>query len=84
MGVLSFPFKPSGSSSSATETEEQRLLYSKEVNFNFRWIAKFLATHSSHVLTADDLVPDDVQQELAELGVFVISWHHRGSMLLID
>lgn len=56
-------------------TDEQRQLYAEEKNTfsNFRWLAKLLGTPSSYVLTSDDLVSDDLQQELAELGQTIFS-----------
>lgn len=66
MGAL---WKPFGSSTFGNVlTLEQRQLYAKETLFNFRWIAKFLASHSFYVFTRDDLAPYYLQQELAELG----------------
>ncbi|KAF8148495.1 Alpha/Beta hydrolase protein [Pholiota molesta] len=51
-------------------TEEQRRMYASEKLFNFRWISKIVATYSPYVLTDADLVPENIYQELAELGQF--------------
>lgn len=51
-------------------TAEQRRMYASEKQMNFRRIAKLCATRSDHVLTADELVGPEIQQELAEIGQF--------------
>ncbi|KAF9482285.1 alpha/beta-hydrolase [Pholiota conissans] len=53
-----------------TLTEEQRRMYASEKLFNFRWISKVVATRSPYTLTEADLVPQNIYQELAELGQF--------------
>lgn len=49
-------------------TEEQRQAYATEKLENFRWISKLVATYSTHTLTDEDLVPESLRLELAELG----------------
>lgn len=49
-------------------TEEQRRMYASEKLENFRWISKIVATYSNYTLTNADIAPDELYQELAELG----------------
>lgn len=78
MGAILNPFARSASTSSAGTTTtqkvkqaltpEQQHLYANETLFNFRWIAKVMASRSTHVLMQADLVPVELEQELAEIG----------------
>ncbi|KAJ8081874.1 hypothetical protein PM082_007720 [Marasmius tenuissimus] len=51
-------------------TEEQKRMYASEKLMNFRWISKMLASCSPYVLKSSDVVPVDLQMELAEIGQF--------------
>lgn len=51
-------------------TEDQRRMYASEKLVNFRWISKVFATHSTYVLSDEDLAPATLNAELGELGVF--------------
>ncbi|KAF8652408.1 hypothetical protein AX16_004436 [Volvariella volvacea WC 439] len=52
-------------------TKEHKELYAQEHLENFRWISRLVATRSSYVLTTSDLVPQDIVEELSEIGQFV-------------
>lgn len=43
-------------------------MYASEKLANFRWVAKLVATYSKYALTDTDLAPENLYQELAELG----------------
>lgn len=60
-------------------TEEQRRMYASEKLFNFRWISKIVATYSPYILTDADLVPENIYQELAELGAHTKHFTHTRS-----
>lgn len=78
------PFEGSCSSSSASgsnkssalrkvkhvfaDKRRQLLVKQRHALVTFRWLAKLVATHSSYVLTSNDLVSDELQQELSEIG----------------
>ncbi|EJD03946.1 alpha/beta-hydrolase [Fomitiporia mediterranea MF3/22] len=51
-------------------TESQRRMYKLERADNFRWIARLLSSPSKRVLTSADLVSNDVQQEIANIGQY--------------
>ncbi|KAL6300014.1 Alpha/Beta hydrolase protein [Sparassis latifolia] len=51
-------------------TPTQKLLYASERAPNYRQIAKLFATRSKYTLSPCDLVPSDVQLQLAEFGEF--------------
>src|SRR5436190_13122008 len=51
-------------------TESQRRMYALEKAKNFRGVATVFTKHSSHILSPQDLVPLDLQLELAEIGQF--------------
>lgn len=53
-------------------TEDQRRMYASEKLVNFRWISKVFATHSTYVLSDEDLAPATLNAELGELGAFPI------------
>jgi hypothetical protein len=56
-------------------TEVQRKMYAAEKLENFRWISKLLAARSSYKLTAKELGAPELHNEIAEVGVYVISLH---------
>ncbi|KAJ8507689.1 hypothetical protein ONZ45_g9973 [Pleurotus djamor] len=58
------------SDSDDTLTPTQRQMYSAEKMMNFRHISKILATHSSYILSEDDLASPDLHAELSGLGQF--------------
>ncbi|KAF9467910.1 Alpha/Beta hydrolase protein [Collybia nuda] len=45
-------------------------MYASEKLMNFRWISKIFATHSTYVLSDEDLAPAALNTELSELGQF--------------
>ncbi|KAH8120339.1 alpha/beta-hydrolase [Phellopilus nigrolimitatus] len=51
-------------------SERQRRMYAREKEENFRWIARWLSSLSSRILTHEDLVASALQLEIADIGQF--------------
>ena len=51
-------------------SDTQSRMYASEQTENFRWVARTLALHSSHILTSSDVVPEELQRELDHIGQF--------------
>jgi len=51
-------------------TDEQRQIYAAERLDNFRWIFQLLASSSPRTLTSADLVPENIREELDDIGQF--------------